>query len=589
MYLCFVFSENGKKLSAGSATRILGNRYVLDVLRSPDEGPWYPHIAENLDSETYQFFAGRLAGVHPSDKLPQGHAICDPKAENWKFASEEPDGSWIGLKFDRRRDVVSIANDLFLLQRWYYTCQDGNWYFTNSLLFLYRVLQGKLDIEQRAVPYMLLWGYLPFQFTPLKDVYDLRPGRVLTIDKGESRLTVRAEIPIHRRKPIPSEDAPQMILSVLRDAVERELQNLDSVLLPLSGGIDSRFLLGIALDILPHEQITTLTFGHPRSFDFTIGTRLSKKLGVTNIALPMDKRPIGEILDQNFRNAEGMYWVYPDYPVEPYANALIGKKYNLSGYIGDVVFGSYDIPESALSSESHKEEEQLLALIRQKACITPPTVISSLLNLETWDVFEFEKSILDSPGSGIREKYHYWIYGNHQIKRTNFSIELHRDKVFYLAPYVHRNLLDIAYALPAAERLHEKAFFAALKEALPELYAFPSKNNYGFPLGMSKNLRIFTARAWRRMRMDFDKYLGTRIGKIIYHHPRNNYAHPRELQKSIHRQDVLECLEELTNLDIFDRGRLAVLRHEYSHKRALNDQLLRGLLTVHRWMKFYRE
>ena len=587
MYLCFVFSENTKNISVGSATQIVGNRYVLNVLRSPDEGPWYPHIAENLTSDTYQFFAGRLTGVNPSDKLPQGHAVCDPKAENWEFDGDEPDGSWLGLKFDRRRDVVSIANDLFLMQRWYYTCQDGNWYFSNSLLFLYRVLQGKLDIEQRAVPYLLLSSYLPFDVTPLKDVYDLRTGRVLTIENGKSRLTVRAKIPIHRHEPIRSEDAPQIILSTLRDAVGRELQNVDSVILPLSGGIDSRFLLGIALEFLSPEQITTLTFGHPHSLDFTIGTRLSKKLGVKHIALPMDERPLEQILDQNFLNAEGMYWVYPEFPVEPYSRALPMNTYLLSGYIGETVFGLYFNPRDVEGAVPQEEGEHLLALIQKTILVTSLKEVRSLLQLDTWDPLGFEAEVLQLSGADLKEKYDRWRYENHKVKRNNFCILMSRDRAFYLTPFVHRKILDVAYALTDADRDNHRAYFSALKDTFPDLYAYPTKSNFGFPLDTPKNAQFFAARALRKVCSRFDEIVGAPMGKILYDHPRNNYSHPRELFRKIHRRNMLQCFEELKSLDVFNSARLDLLRDRYLHNKPVSESLLWGLLTVHRWMKFY--
>ncbi|MFH1010610.1 MAG: asparagine synthase-related protein, partial [bacterium] len=543
--------------------RIAGQRFVLDVMRQPDEGPWYPHVAEEKTENSYRFFAGRLAGVAPSEQLPAGHAVASPDADSWEFEAEEPDGSWIALKFDRRRDQVSITSDLFLLQRWYYTCQEGAWYLSNSLLYLQRVLKGKLEVEQRAVPYMLQFGYVPFQFTPLKDVFALCSGRVLVMEGRESRLFVRARIPIHRRPHVKEADASAQIGAVLCEAVASELRGTDSIVLPLSGGVDSRFLLGCALEILPREHIRTITYGQPRSLDFAIGTGLAKKLGVACVALPMDRRPIGEILHENFAHSEGKYWTYPDYPVSFFRDALPRNSCVLSGHNANAVFGSYEIAEDNQTAEQGDEAKRLLALVREATFRNSPVKLNSLLQISTPDPLGFEAIVLEIPGADLREKYEYWAYEDHFTNRTNFAVELHRDRAFYLAPFVHCAVMDVAYALPADKRRGEKAYFTALKEAFPELYAYPTKSHFGFPLGRRMNLQILVARAWRKAWSEIDEMLGRPLGVILYHHPRTNYAHPRELSKKIHRSYVVECLESLKSLDVFRPQGLDDLKNRY--------------------------
>jgi len=590
MYVCFVLSDRMREHSLKSTERVAGERYALDLMCSPDEGPWYPHIAQEKRAQTYHFFAGRLAGVAPSDKLPSGHAVSSANAESWDFEDGEPEGSWLGLKFDRKRDLVSIASDLFLLQRWYYTCQEGIWYLSNSMLYLHRVLKGWLEIEEKAIPYMLKFGYLPLQFTPLKEVFGLHSGRVLAIERGKHHLAVRARIPVHGRSQACTENLSEKITRVIREAVAEELKNVDSILLSLSGGIDSRFLLGFALEILPREHITTITYGHPRSLDFSIGIGLAKKLGVKHIALPMDTRPIGEILYENFVNSEGMYWTCPDYPVEPFRHALPKHTYVLSGYLGDPVFGCFDLPKEKLCSPVGRDDEHLVELVNEIAVHESGTTtaeVHSVLRPGLYDFRQFETELLDLPGLDLKEKYDRWLYEGSKLNRVNFANELHRDRAFYLAPFVHRCVLDVAYSLPACERRGEKAYFAALKERFPELYAYPTKSNFGFPLGTPIYPRIFAARVWRKAWSEIDKAIGRPLGVILYHHPRTNYAHPRELYKSIHRPYVLDCFEGLKKLEVFSPAGLDVLKNRYLCRKAVNSYLLRGLLTIHQWTKHY--
>jgi hypothetical protein len=583
MFLCFKFSLRNPA-APPAADRINGKLWALDIVRSTDEGPWYPQIAEQRSETGYRFFAGRLAGQTDSRELPSLTPSVSA-ASDWNFSSGEPDGSWIALKFDRREDTLSIASDLFLLQRWYYACRGQTWFVANSLRFLHRSMGG-CEIDWRGAPYLLGWTYLPGKFTPLIDVFSLRSGEVLTIAQGRGEVTRRAELPVHPRAArAANSEISAEIHSALRNAVAAELAGVERLVLPLSGGMDSRFLLACALSILPAERITTITFGHPSSLDFRIGTALARKLGVPSVALPMDERPVDMLLAENFASAEGMYSAWPDYPVRPYREALGDRSLVLGGYVGDVVFGSYDLAEPELRAAV--PTAVLTAQVERTAFFCPPESVRVLMTDSNLDPLDMFTELRAQASSGWPQTYHRWMYENHQMNRTNFALEVHRDCAFYLAPYIHRGVLDVAYALPPESRFGERAFFRALRDCEPNLYGFPTSSNFGFPLDKRGPLPVLT-RAWRKSLSLADQALAAPWGRLLYQHPRENYAHPRELSRPRHRQHVLRCLSELRDVPIFRAAALDDLRDRYVKNRVTEWRVLRGLLTLHQWRFQYQ-
>src|SRR5690606_23721362 len=64
----------------------------------------------------------------------------------------------------------------------------------------------------------------------------------------------------------------------------------DHLLVPLSGGRDSRYLLALALKHFSKDQIHTFTFGRKGSFDYEIGTRLSAKLGLDCCTISFEEK-----------------------------------------------------------------------------------------------------------------------------------------------------------------------------------------------------------------------------------------------------------------------------------------------------------
>jgi hypothetical protein len=584
MFLCFKFSPRDPA-APPAADRIDGQRWTLEIVRSTDAGPWYPQLVGQQSETGYRFFAGRLAGQTVSRALPSFAPLVSA-ASDWNFSSGEPDGSWIALKFDRREDTLSIASDLFLLQRWYYACRGQTWFLANSLRFLHRCMGG-CEIDWRGAPYILGWTYLPGKFTPLRDVFGLRSGEVLTIAQGRGEVTRRAELPVHPRA-ARAEDSKisAEIHSALRTAVAAEIAGAERLVLPLSGGIDSRFLLAFALSLIRAECVTTITFGHPSSLDFRIGTALARKLGVPSVALPMDERPVNVLLAENFDSAEGMYSAWPDYPVRPYREALPDQSLVLSGYIGDFVFGSYDLSDEERQAKVYADA--LVTHVEDAVVVCSRDVVRPLLTDGDLDPFRMLADLRARADSDWPSTCHRWTYENCLMNRTNFALEVHRDRAFYLAPYVHRGVLDVAYSLPPESRFRERAFFRALHDCEPSLYAFPATSNFGFPLGRRGPIPFLT-RACRKSLNLVDQAVGEPWGKLLYHHPRGNYAHPRELSRPCHRAYVLECLTDLCEIPVFRRAALDDLRHRYMRNRITDWRILRGLLTLHQWLLHYQK
>ncbi len=583
MHICFQYSPIGTTYLAHHLDSVAGQKYELSTYRRDSTGPVYPHVWEQSDPKHFAFFAGRIAGVAIGDRFPEGHAVSNRDTSSWKM-DPEPDGSWLAVKFDRDRDVVSFASDFCLLQRWYYTKQEDSWFVSNSLLFLKELLADSLEVNQQAIPYMLIRGYLPLDQTPISNVHGLRSGKTITIERGVSRIERRLDPVYFYKKSHDSVQAgtPQAVHGVLKNAVASEIAHLDSVCIPLSGGFDSRFLLGCALELLPKDKITTLTFGHPNSLDFRIGLGLAKKLGVRSVVLPFDERPVSELLHDNFRTSEGAYWSLPNHPLQSLRESLKDHPFILSGYIGDLVFGSYEftVDELRLLETS---DEFLLQKIHGLTDIIQPDIVRELLALKDCDPLKTDQACLNIQADSRENQFAKWLWEEYLFNRTNFAVGLHRDLTFYQTPFVHQEVLKLAYHLPKSSRLNQQVYLKALQNAYPDLYNYPTKANAGCSPQERSTLRPHIARATRGLLSKLDKFIGSRTGRIYYHHPRNNYEHPRELMQERHRKDVIAALERVRDLDAFRSTAITDLIDRYMKRENISQQLLVGILTIDLW------
>ncbi|RPH94995.1 hypothetical protein EHM69_05755 [candidate division KSB1 bacterium] len=596
MHFCYILSPHKAASSYPGTVRIPGREWVLDIIQSSQTGPWYPHFAEKKGETSYNLFAGRLAGIRADNDIAADLGLNRNDSGFRGSPAEEPAGSWLALTFDGRQDHLRIASDLCLLQRWFYTKQGESWYFSNSLIYLKKVLGSKLDIEPRGIPYILLFGNLPWQYTPLKDVFSLLSGQVLQVVAGQMQTTQRADLPIGRADTanefaaLPSSDqAPfsDKIAAELRKAVQNELTDLDNVTIPLSGGLDSRFLTGCALEVMCPEQITTLTFGLPHSVDYRLGTKLARKLGLKNITLPADDRSYPELLRESFLAAEGIYWSNPTYPVRPMREIFQPGSMVLSGYLGEAVFGCYDLNEEYLNNPDYSDEQLFQIVLKKSVRCSFPEVLP-LLASEDWDLLRYRESLSEIESESFEEKYNRWLWPNYLLNSANFQLMLHRDRAFFLTPYVHPRVMTEAYRQPRCLRCGQKGFYDMLSKTFPDLYRFPTKRNWGYRINSSAGGRVYLMRARRRLLSGLDKALWKKTGRFFYEDPLLNYVDPREMSDKRHRADILGLLEELNGFTMFNAKTLSALRDRYYRRGTVNPYLLWGLLTIGQWIAHYR-
>src|SRR5690606_37560047 len=131
--------------------------------------------------------------------------------------------------------------------------------------------------------------------------------------------------------------------SALFDAVFDELITQASYknhLVPLSGGWDSRAILGALLDRADKDKIHTVSFGTKGQLDFDLGKKISSTLGLPHIEL--DLRNVKLNWDNILSSVRTAPWTYvPD----AYFNALAREVLNDTnvwvGFLGDPLTGSH--------------------------------------------------------------------------------------------------------------------------------------------------------------------------------------------------------------------------------------------------------
>ncbi len=239
---------------------------------------------------------------------------------------------------------------------------------------------------------------------------------------------------------------------------------------PISGGLDSRLILGALLELMPAEKIQTYTFGVPGTYDYDLGCLIAKHAGTKHLALPLDgisyHKP--ELLDFARRShLQASLFYHP--PVRELEQRY-GQATIWSGYVGDAVAGSHlHTPPSGSLAEAkrlHIKNRSIVRSTRLHSCNDDdflPFVGGGSLDPE---ILTFDEQVLFA--EAVRK----------------FTAPLVLFEGFdYRTPLINTPWMDFNFSVPNGFREHEALMIDIARRAFPKLFSLPSKNSLGLRLG----------------------------------------------------------------------------------------------------------
>jgi asparagine synthetase B (glutamine-hydrolysing) len=317
------------------------------------------------------------------------------------------------------------------------------------------------------------------------------PGECLVIDtdSGSVKSQVAGIYPKNIQQDIDRNTAAETFHSLFVEGLNSRIRSLshnEKLLIPISGGLDSRYILGAALEIVDATRIVTMSFGAPGSFDFEIGRKVAKAAGVKHVAYPLDPGHFSnEALRSNCMDTQGQISFTTEAPFEIYKDFRRYGKINLSGYVGDAIMGNKYHRNGTNSRAS---------IVIDDSHVKPDNPLTRHLSPELIkDSFYFENG---NP-SPLKLDEH-WFFINHFTKYSNYCVFKNRKEFTYINPFVDYAFVNFVSNLPGHMREQRCIYFDWLIRKYPDLASLPCKLYRGAPLNASKTKR-FVSLQWDRI------------------------------------------------------------------------------------------
>lgn len=305
------------------------------------------------------------------------------------------------------------------------------------------------------------------------------------------------------------EELYKKLIEAFTRALQNELTSCNSNkthVVPLSSGLDSRLILAGLLDsdrVLP-ENIHTISFGVPGTWDYELGQQVARVAGVSNRSIDLSNKSFDWSLDtiQNYAESQSAYTrILDGYVNSRILNYVADDSIIWSGFMGDPSAGGHVMSDPVHSwnkaCNDFGEHEMYCKGLSSPdfdptSCFPKQPLISrDLLSYEEQLDFAYRQTCLIKP------------------------IVIHSGK--YKTPFMQPSWLRFALNLPRRMRYDRKLFKKACLEEYPELFSVPTDANFGLPINET-GLKRTTYRIKAGIQSRFSQLLST-----LYTHPGTNY------------------------------------------------------------------
>ena len=219
-----------------------------ETLRLVFNGEIYNHLELRHDLE---------ARGHRFRTHSDGEVLLHLYEEKGPALVDDLNGIFAFALWNARDESLLLARDHHGVKPLYYAQVDGRLLFASEIKALLASGLVSRELDPEAVAQYLVYQIVPPPLAILREVRQLGPGALLYATADMAYLRTYWTPPQEARDPITSvEEATEVTLTGLRDAVRRQMMSERPLGVFLSGGVDSSALVALASEFVSHPLKT---------------------------------------------------------------------------------------------------------------------------------------------------------------------------------------------------------------------------------------------------------------------------------------------------------------------------------------------
>jgi len=503
--------------------------------------------------------------------------------EEWgKTFFRDLNGSFCLVIFDARIPQLLLVTDRFGTRPIYYAFKNGDVIFaSHARAILEYPFPRKLNLK--TLVKFLYYGKIGIlgDETWFEGIKLIPSASVLAFTKSEYTLEKYWDL-VYSTRSTDEEEIVNALVKAFRKAVNLRIDDLDGVSVLLSGGLDSRCVLGAVEG--PH-RVTAVTFGIKGCDDIAVARKVTKRLGVKHLTIEYNPDELVGFARNVVFLTDGQDTVGVSYiPFVARKMRESGIKYYLQGFIFDVLLGG-----SFLSKEFFKAHNfnAFLQVLEKKYALFQPSELEQLLDKRLHKYIplarkEFVKLASEAKGDNFPNKADYFNLNTRQRRFTLMGSILHREFAEELLPTIDNNVIEVIRQIPPEMRFNYCIYRKFLLALNPELAKVPYQKTLLLPIVPSQlwHPSTLVLGAIKKLSRDAFRYKHSyfEFNEILRRHT----GWGKLVEETLMNENSL-----VYELAILNRDYVAKLVNDHFKKRRNNGEKIAFLITLELFLRTF--
>ncbi len=507
------------------------------------------------------------------------------------------DGSFNILVYEKSNKELTLINDKFGYSYLYYYYDEKVFMFSPEYKVFLDYKDFNNDINHRAISLFLSSNVVLGNETYFDQVKLLPPASILTYKGGKLSIRNYWKPEFNSLNDKSESYFVDKAIDLFRQSIDKRVSEKYSerIILPLSGGLDSRLLFGLMRD--KYKSLDMYTYGSKKSLDYKVARKIIKRRSSDESHSLINLNP-----EMIYKNAYNTVWLnegHVDFSssicrgIAKYMGP--GKVTFLNGIIGAHLsmgcqnfYGLDDIRTINDQEEKRKRVHNSLGLNgshKSFKMYLKDEYIDKFIDLgkdaanESFQEYDNNEFFCDQKDLFIN---------NNLGRRMMGNIDLFKFYFHDVLPFIDYDLFDLYSTIPANLKIGHYLYQELIKKYFPDLAAIPWTNT-GRNLFVNDPLKRKNLK--RDLKQKFIYYTGRLSKGRISIKDNDTYIHNSVWLKKdkAFRAFVLDNIDDIDNLgiDFLDRKKILRLLESHDEGKDYLFSIISRIVTVILWYKMF--
>jgi asparagine synthase (glutamine-hydrolysing) len=443
-------------------------------------------------------------------------------------------GLYIIIIWEPTLRKLLIINDRHGFKKLYYWSKGKKFIFATTIKAIIIDPEFPKVIDEVGLTDFLTFGYPFEERTLFQNIKTMPAANILIFQNGFLSFEKYWDYMFHKES-----DALWMeeyyidrLADVIKKAIKKRLVGIGQIAIPLSGGLDSRTIVGMLYKIGYTGEVITYSFGIPNAYDVIFGKQIADNLGYPHFHVPIAPHFLVKYSESFVWLTDGMICSH---------NSKIGVnedfllKHNIkniaNGFIGGPLFGSILGPGIIGLNEEEKIIRNLyyghaIVMKNEELAIYLRREIWNRIKMQSYDSFRacYYRANTENPFF----KSIYVDLSQRQRKYLSFvNVDYFGEFANIMTPFADHEVIDFNLRIPATLAANRNLFKKMIIKHLPEVASAPYTKTQ---LPLKKNFLRENLPFWR-----WERFWEKKLSQIIR----------KQSNKKINLQDYVQCAEAM--------------------------------------------